>query len=356
MRLRVHIDATPLFDRNPRGIGSYVVNLVEELCRRGVEVMAAFKFSRIQRFWRLGRVPRCAKKRLLRPDILGRVQVFHGVHRWLPKGNFPKVLTVHDMLEMYGEWEFEVDLAAMERMRRKTLRAFAMEPEAVIAVSQFAKSEILRFTDYPSERVFVIYHGVPKWAYPPKREEVQTVIGELGLRERGYLLFLGEPEGRKNLKLVLEGMPPDLALVVSGGRLRPQDREIAKKRGIRVLEFPFLPAGRVRALMGGALALAFPSLYEGFGMPIIEAMAAGCPVITSTHPATAEVAGGAALLVDPRDPGQFAEAVQKLLGHPQLRKDLIVKGLKRASQFSWERTAEETIEVYRFAMGEGRGL
>ncbi|MGB9590663.1 MAG: glycosyltransferase family 4 protein [candidate division WOR-3 bacterium] len=350
--MKVHMDVTPVWNPNPRGIGTYIINLIERLIDLGVEVHASFKFSRLQRFMWARRLPHLAKKKVM-PFWMGRIELFHGTNRYLLPGGFPKVLTVHDMVEFYDQTDFWFPPGKKRRMREKTKRCFSMNPAAVIAVSEFARSEVLRFTDYPAEKVRVIYHGIPRWARPYSREEYLPIIKKYALSERRFLVFVGQPESRKNLSLVLKGMSgvPGIKLLVAGGRLEPAESEIAEKLRLwdRIVQVPFVPGPELGALLSASLALAFPSKYEGFGLPVIEAMASAAPVITSTHPSVAEAAGDAGVLVDPYDEDGFRDAVMRLIDDEGFVRLLIERGLLRARRFSWTRTAGMTLEVYRDA-------
>jgi len=348
------MDVTPVWNPNPRGIGTYIVHLVENLLGLGVEVHAAFKFSRLQRLMLARRLPRLARKKVI-PFWMGKVELFHGTNRFLARGRFPKVLTVHDMIEFYDSVDFWFPPGKKRRMRQKTERCFEMAPEAVIAVSEFARSEIARFVDYPRERVHVIHHGIPAWARPYSEEECLGVLARYGLSQGRYLAFVGQPESRKNLGLVLGAMARarGVGLLVAGGRLEPAEAQLAAELGLgpRITELRFVPGQELGPLLAGSLALAFPSKYEGFGLPVIEAMACGAPVITSTHPATAEAAGGAGILVQSDDVEGFTLAIERLSADPGFRDELVEKGLARASGFSWKKTARKTMEVYKLAAG-----
>ncbi|MEO0180602.1 MAG: glycosyltransferase family 1 protein [candidate division WOR-3 bacterium] len=351
--MKVHMDVTPVWNPNPRGIGTYIINLIEALLGLGIEVHASFKFSRLQRFMLAKRLPPLAKKKLM-PFWVGKVELFHGTNRFLLPGRFPKVLTVHDMVEFYDRTDFWFPPGKKRRMREKTERCFLMEPEAVIAVSEFAKSEVLQFTGYPAQRVHVIYHGLPDWARPYRREEYLPVLRRYGLTERGFLVFVGQPESRKNLSLVLLGMARirGIRLLVAGGFLEPTEASLASRLGVseRIVQVPFVPGGELGALLSGSLALAFPSKYEGFGLPIIEAMACAAPVITSDHPATAEAAGRAAILLSPDDVEGFVESVRRLSEDEGFANTLRERGLERARRFSWKKCAAQTLEVYEIAL------
>jgi glycosyltransferase involved in cell wall biosynthesis len=172
----------------------------------------------------------------------------------------------------------------------------------------------------------------------------------------GYFLFLGNPKPHKNLERVgraFARLPPDGRRLVVAGAADTADeaaihlwaRELTL--GERLVVLGRIAQDRLPALVQGALALVFPSLYEGFGLPLVEAMAAGTPVIASTTPALVEIAGGAAELVDPLDVGAIAGAMALLAADPGRCSALVRAGLERADAFRWESTAARTLAVYQ---------
>jgi len=177
-----------------------------------------------------------------------------------------------------------------------------------------------------------------------------------------YLLYVGTLQPRKNLVMLLRAfaalvahnsIAPDIRLVLAGRQGWLYDRITAEARDGaiegRVVLPGYIPAEDLPALLSGALAFLFPSLYEGFGLPVLEAMACGTPVICSNTSALPEVAGDAALLVDPQDQDRWAEAMMRLCTRPALREDLRAKGLVRATAFSWDRCADAVLEAIREA-------
>jgi glycosyltransferase involved in cell wall biosynthesis len=223
----------------------------------------------------------------------------------------------------------------------------------IVTNSAFTAGEIQRATGVSSEGISVIPLGVDAERFRPKASV------SLELQARPYLLHVGQAYPHKNLGRLIEAFAaiantnPDLQLVLAG---KPHPSETprlqAMVRGLglqeRVQFRPYVPAGELPELLAGALAFVYPSLWEGFGLPVLEAMAAGTPVLTSLGSGTEEVAGDAALLVDPWDQAALAAALSDLVRQPQLRKELHCKGLERVRLFSWERTAEAT----RGALGE----
>jgi alpha-1,3-rhamnosyl/mannosyltransferase len=181
-----------------------------------------------------------------------------------------------------------------------------------------------------------------------------------GLPER-YILYLGSNKPHKNLVRLVEAwavlQPQPLPLVVAGfwDARYPGPRQHAEELGIEeVIWLGPVPEQDLPALYTGATLFVFPSLYEGFGLPVLEAMACGTPVACSDSSSLPEVAGDAAILFDSTDVGDMAEAIGLLLGNPDLRQRLAKAGLQRAKRFSWQRTAKETLEVYRHVLDSTR--
>jgi glycosyltransferase involved in cell wall biosynthesis len=228
----------------------------------------------------------------------------------------------------------------------------------VIAVSDATRTELLARYRLPSGRVAVIPEAASAAFAPPAAAALATVRARYGLA-RPYVLFVGFLEPKKNLRTLLEAVARlrrrgawggiELLIVGApgwGADPAPHLDALGLQDTVRFLG-P-VPDADLPALYGGALAFAFPSLWEGFGLPVLEAMASGAPVVASNRGALPEVTAGAALLAEPA-PAPFAEALGTLLGDAALRERLRVAGLARAAEFSWERTARETLAVYRAA-------
>jgi glycosyltransferase involved in cell wall biosynthesis len=263
------------------------------------------------------------------------------------------VVTVHDLaFRLRPETAPQSTRWWLARIDRTLERA-----ARVIAVSDATKRDLLDLYGVEPERVVVIPHGVDGSVFHPSSpEEVDRVRRRFGIAGP-YLLSLGGIEPRKNLpnvarafaRLPEKGRP---ALVLAGGSVawNPEGRdalrealeELPPKTREAIILTGYVGEDEKVALLGGAEALVYPSLYEGFGLPVLEAMACGTPVITSNVSALPEVAGDAALLVDPADPDDIASAIGRLLEGQGLRKDLGDRGRARAAGYSWEETARKT--------------
>jgi glycosyltransferase involved in cell wall biosynthesis len=270
------------------------------------------------------------------------------------------VVTVHDLafrrLPETAPQATQLWLARIDRVLRRAAR--------IIAVSETTKRDLVELYAVPEERLTVIPHGVdPEVFRPAPPEEVQRVRHRFGI-DGPYLLYLGGIEPRKNLPNLLRayaGLDSDRpSLVVAGGgvawnpeggdALRQALRELPEETRASVVLTGYVEEREKVALLTGSLALVYPSLYEGFGLPVLEAMACGAPVITSSVSALPEVAGDAALLVEPDDPGEIERGIERVLGEPGLAEDLRERGFARVARFTWEETARRTAAVLHEAL------
>ncbi|MBN2056665.1 glycosyltransferase family 4 protein [bacterium] len=299
------------------------------------------------------------------PVLLKRlgIQVFHSPGVYLPacSPGCSRVVTVHDMAVFRSPEWFP---AKFRRYFRLAVRLALFRAHRIIAVSAFTKSEIAALFPALVTPVDVIHHGIDAcFVARAETDERERLRARYGLAD-SYLLAVGTLEPRKNLVNVLAafaGMEPAfqparLVVVGTRGWLTGEiDRALAAP-GLRdrVMLLGYVTKEDLALLYRHAAGLLYPSLYEGFGMPITEAMAAGCPVITSNGSGCAEVAGEAALLVNPLDPAAIASACTKLMKEPGLAGELAQAGIERVKSFSWHRTAEETIAVYH-TIAEIRG-
>jgi glycosyltransferase involved in cell wall biosynthesis len=235
--------------------------------------------------------------------------------------------------------------------------------DRIITDSTYIKKDILRFYSISEEKIDVVPLGVEERLRPMRPTETEAVRGRYGIGFP-YLLHVGRVEKKKNLSRTLQAFaqikrglakPVKVVLVGTPG---PGAEEVF--RIIRDLDLEedvhsvgYASQKDLPALYAGATLFLFPSLYEGFGMPVLEAMACGTPVLTSNVASLPEVAGDAAVQVDPYDVGSIADGILRLVEDPALREVCIRKGLERAKGFTWERTARATLAVYRKALAGG---
>jgi alpha-1,3-rhamnosyl/mannosyltransferase len=294
-----------------------------------------------------------------RPDL------FHSPHYVLPLRTPTRVVvTVHDLIHLLFP-EFLPHPLALP-YARLLLRRAVRRAERILTVSAATAADLERHLGVARDRIDVIWNGVDD-AFRSRRPpaELARELDALGLAP-GYFLFLGNPKPHKNLERVVRAfarLPPDgrrlvvagaaAAEMADGAPIRRWARELAL--GERLVVLGRIAPASLPALMQGAQALVFPSLYEGFGLPLVEAMAMGTPVVASTTPALVEIAAGAAELVDPRDVGAIAAAMARLAADPERRRALAEAGVARAAAFRWESTAAQTLAVYRRVLAGAAG-
>jgi glycosyltransferase involved in cell wall biosynthesis len=327
--MRVGIDVSPLAQTRA-GTARYLKALLRELPPE-VDVRR-FGFGGDRRAATLARelawypvgLPRAARR--------SGVDVLHcTTYRGPLRGGPPVVLTVHDLAvfrrpEAFPRWTRTYGRLVVPHMIRAARR--------VIAVSEFTRRELVELLRVPEERVRVIPNAVDEEFRP----EGPAAEGE-------YVLAVGTLEPRKNLtRLGDAARRAGFELRVVGAR--GWGGVSANGSGVRWLGE--LPDDELARLYRGAVCLAYPSLYEGFGIPILEAMACGTPVVTSAGGATEEVAGGAAVLVDPLDPAEIARGIEEAAAR---REELRRLGLERTRLSDWRSVVSETVEVYREAAG-----
>ncbi|MCL4467000.1 MAG: glycosyltransferase family 4 protein [Chloroflexi bacterium] len=270
----------------------------------------------------------------------------------------PAVVTVHDLGYLhYPDAHPPLARLYLSLGTRLSVRA----ARRVIAVSQFTKAELMRALGVPADKIVVVPEApTPGFAPLGERSAGLAVAARYGLREP-YLLAIGTIHARKNLVRLLEafalarreyGLRHQLGL--AGGRgYRAQDvATTIRQLGLSeaVVETGYVPAGELPALLGAADGLAFPSLHEGFGLPALEAMACGVPVLAARASSLPEVVADCGLLVDPLSVPELAAGLARLVQDRALHDDLATRGLSRARQFTWERAARETLAVLHAAV------
>lgn len=266
---------------------------------------------------------------------------------------FRPVCTVHDLFPLTRE---EYRGTELERMYRRRTPIVLGSSAAVITPSEYVRRQIRDLFPNAAVPIFTVPEAASE-IYAPGSG--QSCDPGHGLGKDGFFLFVGRNDRRKNIPGLIEAygmLEPGtrervgLVLVTPGGPGSLTDIGIGTTDpSVSPVMLEGLTEHQLRDLYRTACALVFPSMDEGFGLPVLEAMACGCPVITSAASCLPEVAGDAAMLVDPHDTPALAEAMEKLAGSQELRRDLSGRGLLRSGEFSWSRTARETMAIYRDA-------
>jgi glycosyltransferase involved in cell wall biosynthesis len=266
------------------------------------------------------------------------------------------VVTVHDLGYIhYPDAHTQRSRLYLDISTRWSARA----ARRVIAISEATKRDLVKHYGVPERKISVVYHGRDPLFMPVgDPHEVWKTAAKYGVRVP-YCLHVGTIQPRKNLGTLVEAwrrlrdrmeQPPQLLLAGKRGWLYASLLREVEERGLNdLIRFAdYVTREDLPALYSGALAFVFPSLYEGFGLPPLEAMSCGTPVLASTASSVPEVVGEAALHLDPHNPGDWASAVELIYGDPAMWEELSRRGLARASRFTWERCARETWEALGF--------
>jgi len=290
--------------------------------------------------------------------------IYHIPHEGGPVlgGSWHFIATIYDVIPLLSP-ELYIRSRAHGLYYRARLETIRRSADAVITCSEAARSDLIRLVGIDSARISLVATPVDASFRLVPRETIDATLARLGLPQQ-YILSVGSVEPRKNLCAVLEAyakligrgstVPP---LVLYGRDWRgTSSSELVKKHGLtgRVMIVGGVAEEDLVALYSGASLFVYVSLLEGYGLPVLEAMACHCPVITSDVSSMPEVAGGAALLCNPNEPGLLAELMAQVLESPDLTRRLKDKGALRVSQLSWEHAARETCRVYEIVNSNRR--
>lgn len=324
--MNVAIDVSPLIQTRA-GTARYLNALLHQLRGRDDVDVETVSFGRADRLSTL------ARDAVWYPFAVGRkrgADVLHcPTYRGPVKSTLPLVVTVHDLAvfrhpEAFNRWTRTYSPHVVPRVLAAARR--------IVAVSEFTRRELVELLRVPDEKIRVVPNGVDDGFAP----DGPAAAGD-------YVLAVGTLEPRKNLARLVEAMRgSEVELRVVGAR--GWGNVDVGKNGVRWLGE--VSDAELARQYRGARCVAYPSLYEGFGIPVLEAMACGAPVVTSRATAMAEVADGAAVLVDPSDPGDIAAGIERAVAQ---REELVARGLERARAFRWDAVADATVAVYREA-------
>lgn len=359
--MRIGIDISPLI-KIKTGIGYYTYYLLESLLKidkenqyylySNQEIKADFlNYQNVNfRFFKKLKIRRLAWQQILLPYQIkkDKIEIFHSPSYFLPiiSPPIPMIITIHDL-----------SILIYPQKIKKSLRKFidpyllifsAQKAKKIIADSESTKKDIIKILRIPAEKIEVIYLAAQK-------QEVNFLESPFSFP---YILFVGTLEPRKNIVNLIEAfkilknttkLPHRLVIAGMKGW---QYQEIFKKvkeskLDKEVIFTGYIPAEELPAYYKNADVFVYPSSYEGFGLPPLEAMNYGTPVVTSNVSSLPEVVGDAALLINPQSPGEIADALKNILTNPKLKNDLIKCGFKQAEKFQWEKTAQKTLQIYR---------
>ena len=361
--MRFGIDANPIF-RTRAGVGQYAARLAERMSASspgdefylyhwGGEEGAGDSWL-LRENVVVRRVSKSSLQAAVRSD---RIDVFHGTNfRRRAKGRLGAVITIHDLA-----------LRIFPRLRRRWIGDWigflktsrdAWRSERVVADSEATAGDIVRYIGIPRDKVRVILLAAgPEFRPVDDGERVAGVLARIGMERPRYVMFSGTLEPRKNVIVLLRAYLRlrddfgDVGLVLAGapGWKSEGVTEFIRTHGLAedVRVTGYISPEDIAALYSGAAAFVLPSLYEGFGLPPLEAMACGAPVIVSNGGSLPEVVGDAAIVLPPDDAEGYRREMARVLSSPDLAREMRRKGFLRAASFSWDRAAAETLAVYR---------
>jgi glycosyltransferase involved in cell wall biosynthesis len=364
--MRIAIDARKLHDF---GIGTYIRNVLSGLARidHHSEYIALCRPADADAINEMApnfrAVPETA-----RPYSVGeqvwipltlvreRAHLLHEPHYVLPPATRCRtVVTIHDCIHLRFPQYLPGRLAHV--YARTSMWAAVHKSDRILTVSDASKRDILRFFGVAAGKVEVIYNAIDERFLGPPDEERMDQIRQRYQLDHPFLLYVGNIKPHKNLERLIDAFGrvraaglDDLRLMIIGdeiSRYPPLRQAVHRHRLDKYVRFlGFQPYDTLSAFYRLARAFAFPSLYEGFGLPPLEAMACGTPVVTSNVSSLPEIAGGAALLVDPYDPASIADGITRAVSDERLRAELIERGLARARDFSWAQSVAAVHRIY----------
>jgi glycosyltransferase involved in cell wall biosynthesis len=332
----IALDATYSLGRNLSGVGVYSREIMHGLAHAhpDEEFLYCYRPHRFLQSYR-ETLPANAVRRLLIDTPPG--DVFHALNQRVDARARRTVSTFHDLFVMTSEYSTPEFRARFTEQARVAVD----KSDTIIAVSQFTADQVEQLLGVSKDRLRVIHHGVRMPApTSTKSDDLVLCVGAIQKRKNIARLVRAFERLPKSWRLALAGAPDGYGAAVE---LRVVE-ESPRRADIDVLGY--VPAEALESLYRRSAIFAFPSLDEGFGMPVLEAMSHGVPVVTSQRSALPEVAGDAALLVDPFDSEAIGEALVRLADNQDLRDDLSRRGIERARQFTWESAVEQTWQVY----------
>jgi glycosyltransferase involved in cell wall biosynthesis len=359
------------------GVGSYAKNLIYALAKIDSEndyLLYGIFYDCYPKEWKKAAIPKSPNFKLYQKNslswlvrrkwrngrkygekLLGQIDLLHSTAYTMPPiSTIKAVVTIHDLsCFVYPQYHTEANYQFVT----KNVHQAARHANFIIADSENTKKEIIRFLHVPEEKIDVIYLAAGE-AFNKKcsSESIIQIRNKYGIKNP-YFLVVGSIEPRKNLasaliafKALREIRRIDYQFVVAGGKGWENESfyQLLKKLNIdnSLILTGYIPEGDLPGLYQGAEVFVYPSFYEGFGLPVLEAMASGTPVITSNTSSLPEVAGDAAVLINPTEIFDLYEAMEAVVTKPSLREELKGKGLEQSKKFSWEKTAQQTLQVY----------
>ncbi len=344
--MRIALDASYSVDPHPSGIAYYSRELLDGLAAAHSqdEFLHCYRFKQLLAGRRDDRRKNVHRRVLVPPIPTFRAELFHALNQRVDRRPSKRIVcTFHDLFVMTGEYSSPEFRARFTQQARHAAR----NSDLIIAVSEFTAGQVEALLGVARANIRVIHHGSRQ-----AREQPHAT-------RENIILFVGALQTRKNIARLVEAfetVTPEWKLVLAGaadgfGAAGILQRIAASPARERIQVTGYLCDEELERLYAKASIFAFPSLDEGFGMPVVEAMARGIPVVTSNRSALPEVSGGAALLVNPIETSEISAALKKLAGDVAMRDRLAQAGRIRAAEFNWSKAVDETYKLYRELLG-----
>ncbi len=372
--MRIGIDVRPMVSEGT-GVGSYALNLIKNIAsldsnnnytlfsnsfkdRISLESLHLPLNFKLKDYWVPNRILRGLWNYISYPPIesfVGDVDIFHSPHSIpIPVRKAKLIVTIHDLY--FLKYPDMVGRDVIEDHRRLSTN-YLIKVRKIITVSDNSKKDIIELFDVNPEKITVIYEGVDDIFRVVNEDTSLENVRKKYRLPHEFILFIGTISPRKNPGGLIESISilrkrglKDISLIMIGpeGFKAGEVLRLIYERNIEdsVRHIGYVPYEDMPYIYNMASLLVYPSLYEGFGLPPLEAMACGVPVIASNISSIPEILGDAALLVDPYNPGEIADYIEKILNDESLRSSHIEKGLKKAASYSWEDTAKKVLKVY----------
>ncbi|MCM8833544.1 MAG: glycosyltransferase family 4 protein [Candidatus Omnitrophica bacterium] len=378
--MKIGIDANPLLDEKKTGIGWYAYNLIkniEKIDKENIYILFSNSLSRYKKKYEIKKNFKSKNFYVsIRPFpflvwnyvvakifpfefLYGNLDLIHTLHVLTPiplSFHVKQVITIHDLIPLIN-----LNLCPTESLILKIIIPKAVKKaDMIITVSYNTKKDLLNHFKIDSEKITVIYPGLHNENIRPIEdyEKIENFKKKYGIYGK-YLLFVGAIEPKKNIPKLIDAFIivkekfPELKLVLCGKIgwkaeiFYKKMKDLPEKIKKDIILTGYVPVSDLPYLYNGCEVFVFPSLYEGFGFPVLEAMGCGVPVVTSNISSLPEVVGDAGILVNPENKEEIAEAILSILNDQNLKKTLSKKGIERAKLFSWENTAKKTLELYK---------
>ncbi|ABY95274.1 MULTISPECIES: glycosyltransferase family 4 protein [Thermoanaerobacter] len=372
--MRIAINASILDDR-PSGLGIYTLNVVNYLCQIVDKNDELIIYTSVPQYFteqsniKIKKIPEITQPKYgkqaaiyrfkwintsLLKNLKGeKVDLLYSTTHHGPLFYKNQIITIHDLLPIHFNYKDSLQRILQTNYFKFILPRIIERAKKIITISDCTKSNIVKYFNVQEEKIVRIYNGYDRNLFFPRDDAKSYIYGKYGIED--YILAVGASYPHKNydnlIKAITLTLDKNIKLIIAGGKdeYRNYLKKLTKELNLvdRVLFINYVPQEDLPYLYSAARCLVYPSLYEGFGLPPLEAMACGCPVITSNTSSLPEVVGDAGVMINPHSIEEIAKAIDMVLSNENLRKEMIEKGLKQAQKFSWRKTAEEIYKVIK---------